>query len=337
MFIDIRITNSQIMFFWLTREMLCHYIFSQLQSICRVAVISDFAHPQCYIQRNEVSVKVLKLSSCMADSKDFVCARIAAYISECLNLSATFVSDIAWQEREQLLDTGEIHICWICGLTYIRKADAPDSNIALLVAPVMRGSRYKGQPVYFSDVVVHRESKFHGFEDLEGASWAYTERRSHSGFNLVSYQLSQTGRDWGFFGKVHESGAHGASLRMILTGEIDATAIDSTVLEMEILRDPDLRSQIRVIDTWGPSPIPPWVILRTIPEPVRVRLQQVLLNMHQDPRGRELLSDGPIERFVQVEDAHYDPIRRMFQVSKRVTEKFEETDLLFVTPRIQSW
>jgi ABC-type phosphate/phosphonate transport system substrate-binding protein len=120
----------------------------------------------------------------MADSKDYICSRIAAYISESLKLSATFVCNISWQKRQQLLDSGEIHVCWICGLPYVRKADAPNSNISLLVAPVMRGSRYNGQPIYFSDVVVHRESKFTDFTDLQGASWVYNERRSHSGFRI---------------------------------------------------------------------------------------------------------------------------------------------------------
>ncbi len=263
----------------------------------------------------------------MADSKDFVCRRIAAYISESLKLSATFVNDISWQKREQLLDSGEIHVCWICGLPYIRKADVVNSNISLLAAPVMRGSRYNGQPVYFSDVIVRRESRFQHFHDLQGASWAYNERRSHSGYHLVSYQLSQTGRDWGFFSKVQESGAHRDSLRLILNGEVDASAIDSTVLEMEFVRNPEIRSQIRVIDTWGPSPIPPWVILRTIPESIRYSLQQLLLNMNRETRGRELLAEGPIERFVLVDDSHYDPIRRMLDASARVTENFERTGL----------
>jgi len=33
--------------------------------------------------------------------------------------------------------------------------------------------------------------------------------------------------------------------------------------------------------------------------------------MHQDPQGRTLLAAGLIERFVPVEDKHYDPIRDM--------------------------
>jgi phosphonate transport system substrate-binding protein len=242
----------------------------------------------------------------MADSKDYICNKIAAYISESLKLSATFVGDISWQKRQQLLDSGEIHVCWICGLPYVRKADAPNSNICLLVAPVMRSARYKGQPIYFSDVVVRRESKFHTFSDLEGATWAYNERRSHSGFQIVSYQLSRTGRDWGFFGRVQESGAHRVSLQLVLSGKVDASAIDSTVLEMEYLRNPEIRTQIRVIDTLGPSPIPPWVILRTVPETVRHSLQRLLQNMHLDARGQELLAEGPIAKFVFVEDSHYD-------------------------------
>jgi phosphonate transport system substrate-binding protein len=91
------------------------------------------------------------------------------------------------------------------------------------------GACYKDRPVYFSDVVVRRDSKFHTFADLRGASWAYNEPGSHSGYNVVGYHLATLGEGSGYFGQVVESGAHQVSLQMILDGRIDASAIDSLV------------------------------------------------------------------------------------------------------------
>jgi phosphonate transport system substrate-binding protein len=183
----------------------------------------------------------------------------------------------------------------------------------------MQGARYQNRPVYFSDVVVHRESRFQTFADLRGASWAYNEPGSHSGYNVVRYHLATLGETSGYFGQVIESGAHQTSLQMILHHQIDASAIDSTVLELEFQRDPAVRSQVRIIETLGPSPIPPWVILKSLSQELRKALREMLLRMHQDPQGRAILADGQIARFAYVEDGDYDAIRSMARQAELVT------------------
>jgi phosphonate transport system substrate-binding protein len=182
----------------------------------------------------------LKFSSCQAPNADSIGQAIARYVSEKLNVAAEFVADVRWQERERMLDAGEVHACWICGLPYVWKADVETPIIELLAAPVMAAARYGNRPVYFSDVVVRADSPFHSFDDLRGASWAYNEPGSHSGHNVTRYYLAARGHARGYFGRVVGSGAHQKSLRMILNGEIDASAIDSTVLETELRHRPEL-------------------------------------------------------------------------------------------------
>jgi phosphonate transport system substrate-binding protein len=247
----------------------------------------------------------------MAENAEFICRKISSYIGERLQIPVEFVCDIPWPERERLLDSGEIQICWICGLPYVWKADAQDSHIELLAAPVMKGKRYNHQPVYFSDVVVRRASDYKDFADLRGAVWAYNEPFSHSGHNLVAYHLSRMGEGWDYFDEVIESGAHQISLQMIIEGRVAASAIDSTVLEMELARRPEVRPLVRVIATLGPSPMPPFVAHRSLSLSLRRTIKDLLLRMHTDPGGRAILDEGLVERFAMVEDSFYDAIREM--------------------------
>ena len=122
----------------------------------------------------------------------------------------------------------------MCGLPSVLRVDKRKPRIELLAAPVMEGDRYDDRPIYFSDVVVRRDNDFHAFADLQGASWAYNEPGSHSGYNAVRHYLATQCDPWGTFSRVVESGSHQASLQMILDGEIDASAIESTVLELEL-------------------------------------------------------------------------------------------------------
>jgi phosphonate transport system substrate-binding protein len=201
----------------------------------------------------------------------------------------------------------------------VHKADSAADRVELLSAPVPEGTRYEGLPVYFSDVVVRRDSRFEVFGDLRGSVWAYNEPRSHSGFNVVRAYLATRAEADGFFSGVVESGAHTTSVRWVLDGRVDGDAIDSTVLEWLITERPELERQIRILASLGPSPILPWVISARVPEDLRARLRDLFLDMERDNRGRSVLAQGRIARFVSARDSDYDPIRRMVHTADQVS------------------
>jgi phosphonate transport system substrate-binding protein len=258
---------------------------------------------------------MLKFSSCQAPIAEPLCKAVASFIGERLSIPVEFVADIPWRERELRLDRGEIHVCWICGLPYVRKNNAEKKKVELLAAPVMSHPRYGGKPVYYSDVIVRTDSRLQSFEDLRGARWAYNEPGSHSGYNVTRYHLAKEGLGISFFGEFIESGSHQNSLRMLLEHKIDATAIDSTVLEMVLTKDPSIGERIRTIAILGPSPAPPWVVHPSVPADVRRALIEAFLSMDQDPRGQPILAAAGMLRFAGVTDRDYDPIREMERVA----------------------
>lgn len=265
---------------------------------------------------------LLRVTSCMADNAEATCRAITTYLGnklgKTLGIATEFVDCIPWQERERQLDAGQIHLCWICGLPYVWKADTDNSVVETCVAPVMAASRYAGAPVYYSDIVVRSDSPYRDFTDLRGRSLAYNEPNSHSGFNVVRHHLATMGETSGYFGRAVESGAHQKSLHMIFNGEIDASVVDSTVLEAELAHTPRLLNEIRVIGTLGPSPMPPWVIQKSLAPELRTGLRDTLLAMHSDDAGARILAQWGIAHFTAVDDAAYDPIREMARQAEGV-------------------
>jgi phosphonate transport system substrate-binding protein len=135
---------------------------------------------------------------------------------------------------------------------------------------------------------------------------------------VTRYHLATLGEPSGFFGRVLEVGSHIKSLEMVVAGTLDAAAIDSTVLEKELASRPELRDQIRVVDSLGPSPIPPWVASTTLAPADRASIREHLLGMHLHVDGHAILARGEMLRFVKVRDSDYDPIRHMAQISATV-------------------
>jgi phosphonate transport system substrate-binding protein len=183
----------------------------------------------------------------------------------------------------------------------------------------MQHPRYQQRPIYFSDVVVHQASKYHSFADLRGAVWAYNEPHSHSGYNLTRYHLARLGETGGYFGRVVEAGSHLKALEMVLARQIDATAVDSTVLELALETHPELEAELRLIDTLGPSPIPPWVVTGNLAPELRQAIGRVFWHMHKSAEGRKILRHGQLLKMVRIEDRDYDPIRDMARLARQVS------------------
>ncbi|MBL8046313.1 MAG: PhnD/SsuA/transferrin family substrate-binding protein [Anaerolineales bacterium] len=186
-----------------------------------------------------------------------------------------------------------------------------------LAAPVLRGERFAGQPIYFSDVIVRRDAPFTHLEDLRGQAWAYNEPSSHSGYNLTIVNLVRRGFGPGFFGRTVQSGAHQKSIQMVLAGEVEASAIDCQVLMVEMRARPELGEQLKIIESFGPSTIQPLAVATSVPETLRTNIRALLTELHHEPAAREYFEHGFIEKWVAVNDASYDDIRQMYVERER--------------------
>lgn len=212
--------------------------------------------------------------------------------------------------------SGDVDVAFICGLPYVQLTRLNPAPVELLAAPVLRGERYRNQPIYFSDVIARRDSQYHAFADLRGCRWAYNDVNSHSGYNITRYSLVQLGETRGFFGRVVEAGFHQEALRMVADGRVDASAIDSQVLAIEMREHPDLVGSVRIIDTLGPATIQPIVAARHVSAALKDELRAVLCAIGDDPTSRDALDYGFVARFVAIADTDYDDIRMMVAVAE---------------------
>jgi phosphonate transport system substrate-binding protein len=211
-------------------------------------------------------------------------------------------------------------LAFICGLPYVLHTHPrfSASPIEALSAPVLQGERFQNRPIYFSDVIVHRDSPFHAFADLRGCSWAYNEPQSQSGYGITRYWLAKLGEINGYFGKVVEAGFHQKAIRKVLNREVDASAIDVQVLAVELRQHPQLTEQLRVIDSLGPSTIQPLAAASHLSKALKQDIQSIFAELHLDPATRAYLDRGFIDHFVSVRDTDYDDIRDMLAVCEQV-------------------
>ena len=108
-----------------------------------------------------------------------------------------------------------------------------------------------------------------------------------------------------------EAGFHQRAIRLVAAGSVDAAAIDSQVLAIELRDHPGLEAGLRVVGAFGPSTIQPVVAASRLPARLKDQAREVLVSLADDPAARPVLDYGLIDRFTPVGDAAYDDIRAM--------------------------
>jgi phosphonate transport system substrate-binding protein len=237
-------------------------------------------------------------------------AFLADHLAERLGRRAEFTVATSYERCAHDVDD----VCFVCSVPFLLLADAGRMAMEAVAAPVLIGDRYGGRPIYFSDVVVHADSRFERFADLRGATWAYNEPFSHSGYMVVWHHLLSIGEGAGFFGRMVEAGFHSESLRMVAEGTVDAAAIDSQVLAIELRDKPGLARHVRTIEAMGPSTIQPVVVSASrLTAKERRSIVAALVGIGDDPRARPLMDAAFVARFVAMDANGYDDIRGMLR------------------------
>ena len=258
-------------------------------------------------------MKRLRIGYFLAPNTMALFEHVAGEIGRGLGVPTQFVVGSDYGQ----VSSGEFDAAFVCGLPYVLASREEPSPVVPVAAPVPAGFRYGGRPRYFSDVIVRRGSPFRSFADLKGARWAYNEPFSHSGYGLTRCALVAMGETSGFFGDVVCAGYHEDAIRMVRAGAVDASAIDSLVLEIEVTRDPSLRDAIEVIEVLGPSAIQPLVVSASMHPSLIARVRDIVVGLHLASEAPGVLRDHLIERFVPIEDRDYDDVRAMLSDSER--------------------
>jgi phosphonate transport system substrate-binding protein len=206
---------------------------------------------------------------------------------------------------------GEVDAGFICGLPYVQLTRSAEPPVEALAAPVLKGERFAGRPIYFSDVIVRGDSGLRSFDDLRGCSWSYNDIESQSGCGITLHRLAQRGLDVDFFGRVVAAGWHQESIRLVAAGAVDASAIDCQVLAVEVREHPELGAKLRVIDVLGPSTIQPLAASTALPRSLRKELRQAFVQLGREASLRGVLDFACVAGFAPVDDSSYDDIRAM--------------------------
>lgn len=230
---------------------------------------------------------------------------LVEYLGKRLGRPVKLIQRATYAEINELVRSGEVELALVCTNAYVEGHQS--FGMELLAAPVVRGEK-----VYYSYIIVPADSTAESLQDLRGKVFAFSDPLSFSGriaplFSLAS--MGETPED--FFRRYIFTYSHDNSIKAVATKLVDAAAVDSLVLEATFITRPDFKDKVRVIDRSIGVGTPPFVVPKGLDPELKEKLRDIFLRMHEDPDGKEALNDLMIDRFVDLPDSAYDPIRGM--------------------------
>jgi len=227
------------------------------------------------------------------------------YVQEKIGTKVEYVDREGYAEINDMLEKGQLDAAFVCSGPYV---DGHSKfGLELLVAPQAYGTT-----VYYSYIIVGKESIFRSFAELRGKRFAFADPLSNTGALVPTYMLAKMAETpKSFFKEVIYTKAHDKSIKAVAQGIVDGAAVDSLIWEYLNATDPEFTAKTRILLKSPPYGIPPLVVSRELAPELKAKLREAFLNANTDPKGKAILRKMKIDRFVVIDDKAYDSVREM--------------------------
>lgn len=242
------------------------------------------------------------------------------YIGNQLGYSIQLVQRKTYGEVNELFPKRQVDLAFICTGPYALGKDM--FGFEALATPIVRGELY-----YRSYLIVNKSSTHRSLEDLRGRVFAFTDPDSNTGTLVPNFWLGEMNEHPSdFFESVTYTYSHDNSILAVAKGLVDGAAVDGHKWEYYRTRNPYYTNMTRVIRRSEPFGSPPLVASAYLPEDLKSRIRDLLYSMHDDQKGKEILDELMIERFVEPKEEWYETTRKIYRrLRTRMTDRPNET------------
>ena len=235
-----------------------------------------------------------------------VYGELVHYIGDKVGKKPKVIQRMTYRQVNHLLLVGRIDLGFICTGPYLQLMDSDE--VKALAAPTIHGKNY-----YHAYIIVHRNSPYESFSDLRGKVFAFMDRDSLTGFlypDMLLRRMNETAKD--FFDATVSTQSHTDSIHAVSYKLADGASVNSVVYDYYQKWRPEKTQECRIINVSEPMGMPPVMAGRNVSEPLREEIKQILLHMHEDPYGKQILTRMNIDSFAPIE-----AIRDLYVETKR--------------------
>ena len=225
---------------------------------------------------------------------------LAAYLEKRLGMKVEFTPVSDYPAAVEALVNKKVDLVWFGGFTHVQAQLRSGGKI---VPIAQREEDTKFQSVF----IAKTDSGIKALTDLKGKQVSFGSQSSTSGHLMPRHFLLQAGltpeKD---FRRVAYSGAHDATIASVVSGKVDAAALDITVWRKFVGEN---RVDTKAVNVFHTTPTffnYNWSMHVDTPAALRERVQKALLELDPaTPEGKEILQLNRATRYIPTSPENY--------------------------------
>ena len=225
---------------------------------------------------------------------------IVRYLERALGMKVEFTPVNDYPAAVEALVNRQVDLVWFGGFTHVQ-AQIRSSGKVIPIAQREEDAQFR------SVFITQTDSGIKTLADLKGKQVSFGSQSSTSGHLMPRSFLLQAGIDPDKdFRRVAYSGAHDATIASVVSGRVDAAALDITVWRRFVEDKKVDTGKVNVFFTTPPFFNYNWSVHADMPAALRERITKALLDLSMDtPEGREILTLNRATRYIPTRADNY--------------------------------
>jgi phosphonate transport system substrate-binding protein len=225
---------------------------------------------------------------------------LVKYLERTLGTKVEFTPVNDYPAAVEALVNKQVDLVWFGGFTHVQ-AQIRSGGKIIPIAQREEDTQFR------SVFITQTDSGIKQLSDLKGKQVSFGSQSSTSGHLMPRNFLLEAGIDPDKdFKRVAYSGAHDATIASVVSGRVDAAALDITVWRKFVDEKKVDTSKVNVFYTTPPFFNYNWSVHADMPAAQRERLTKALLDLSMDnPEGKEILTLNRATRYIPTKAENY--------------------------------
>jgi phosphonate transport system substrate-binding protein len=225
---------------------------------------------------------------------------IVRYLERVLGMKVEFTPVNDYPAAVEALVNRQVDLVWFGGFTHVQ-AQIRSGGKVVPIAQREEDAQFR------SVFITQTDSGIKTLADLKGKQVSFGSQSSTSGHLMPRSFLLQAGIDPDKdFRRVAYSGAHDATIASVVSGRVDAAALDITVWRRFVEEKKVDTGKVNVFFTTPPFFNYNWSVHADMPAALRERITKALLDLSMDtPEGKEILTLNRASKYIPTRAENY--------------------------------
>jgi phosphonate transport system substrate-binding protein len=225
---------------------------------------------------------------------------LTKYLERTVGSKVDFVPVNDYPAAVEALVNKQVELVWFGGFTYVQAQIRSGGKI---VPIAQREEDTKFRSVF----ITQTNSGIKSLADLKGKQVSFGSQSSTSGHLMPRSFLLEAGIDPDKdFKRVAYSGAHDATIASVVSGRVDAAALDITVWRKFVAENKVDTSKVDVFFTTPPYFNYNWSVHADMPAAQREKITAALLDLNMNnPEGKEILTLNRATKYIPTKPENY--------------------------------